>query len=223
MMKTVSVIAALLMAATISAANAQYAQSGGFFGSRLSMLIPSDRVELTDAGASSAFSTRYDQGNRVGLSINGGYQWLYCQRYTFGLQAAISRVFARTNGTELDGHINTPQVAFPVTFSLALRPGLVINHFAQLFGLLGATAARISMSQMYDSVPLSINSWRAGLLLGLGVSVPINRHSELSFDYQYEYYSSISQFATDIRNNFNVQLFARVQNIGLSYSYFFAT
>lgn len=217
----IGAVSGLLMLASAVLANGNDVQQGGFIGSRLSMLIPTDRAELTDAAASSPFSTRYDQGNRVGLNIHGGYQWLFAQRYVFALQAAVNHVFGRTNGTTLDGHIDTPQVAFPITFSLAARPGVLINQYAQLFGLLGATSARISMRQMYDTIPFSINSWQPGLLLGLGVSTSINQQSVITLDYQYEYYPSISQFASNTRNNFNVQLYPRAQSVGLSYNYFF--
>lgn len=207
----------ILVLVALDVASKPYFCDGFYGGADLSLLIPSNRLELTNAGAATPFSTRYDHGNKIGIGVSAGYQWLY-KNYYLGAQLGVRHIFGRTTGTLLDSHINTPQVALPVSFSYALKPGVMIKQSALLYGLLGGVVSKISMNQYYDSIALSINAWQPGLLLGLGVDVPLSDRYALGLKYRYEWYPSIEQYASNPRNNFNDTLYPRAQTIAISFS-----
>ncbi len=218
-MKIKQLIAATLAVHCASCfAQAGYFSQQYFVNGSLLLSLPSNKVELTSAGAASPFSTRYDHGNKVGISAAVGYQRLVKQYYYLAGQFGIRTIFGRTTGTLLDGHINTPQVAYPVTFSLAFKPGIVIKQAALFYGLLGCAISQISMNQSYDTIPLSINTWQAGLLLGLGTEIPFSEKYSVGLLYQYEWYPAVNKFAGNIRNNFNDTLYPRTQTVALTLS-----
>ncbi|MDF1655050.1 MAG: hypothetical protein P1U34_08060 [Coxiellaceae bacterium] len=208
----------LILCSSTCWASSSYFHNDFYVAGNVLMLIPANKLELTNAGAAAPFSTRYDHGNKIGISALGGYQWLFNNAYV-AAQFGVRTIFGRTTGTLLDGNINTPQVSLPVTFSFAAKPGLVIKQSALLYGLFGGVVSKISMNQSYDTIPLSINQWQAGLLLGLGVDVPLSQRCAVGLLYQYEWYPAVNQFASNIRNNFNDTLFPRAQTIAVTLSW----
>lgn len=184
-----------------------------YVGGGLATLIATDTLRLYRP-TTGTFQTTHDSGNLFGAQLLVGYQHQFAYQQFLAGEAGLRGMVGRSSGEELNNSINTPRVSMPISATLSLKPGVFVTPNNSLFGLIGVAITKISMYQIYNNLPLKMNSWRPGFLLGLGIQMPINNRYSVSLTYNYEWYTPIYKYFAG--NNFTDKLQPRNQVISLN-------
>lgn len=184
-----------------------------YVGGGLSTLVANDTLRLYRPNTGT-FHTTHDSGNSFGGQLLVGYQKRFAHQQFLAAEAGLRGMIGRSSGEKLNYNINTPRVSMPISATFSLKPGLILTQNNFLYGLLGVVVSKISMYQTYSNLPLEMNSWKPGVLLGVGMQMPLINSYSISLSYDYEWYAPIYKYFSG--NNFTDKLQPRDQVISLN-------
>lgn len=157
----------------------------------------------------------YDQGQFADMGILSGLFIGYGRTLDKHFYLGAEAEFDRTDTEILHNHVNDTlfSIGQDNSFSLAVRPGFVLDNGALLYGRVGWASTKFtdsiqtvdSSGTSVDGVTYAVNQDKtlSGFRLGLGTDIPMGNNLFMRMDYAYTNYGS---YSTPVYNDVNTLL-----------------
>lgn len=187
----------------VAVAPAGFNWTGFYLGGHLGAGINSTSTRYIAGGAPTYDAVNFSRSPSGFLGgVQMGYNWQVSPNAIVGVEGAFSLASTSTrfvNGVGVLGAPDVVRASNPFLGNISVRAGLTAER-ALIFGKVGLAIGSFNYSQT-DILRSSMNSTRAGLLLGAGIEYAVAPNWTIGAEYNYNMFGSYNLTNTALGTN----------------------